>query len=154
MPVLEANAAGIDVGAREMYVAILADGDVEPVRIFPTFTADLESLADWLVDQRDHHGGDGINRCLLDSAIRDPAGPGIRVCLVNARHMRNVPGRRTDWHECQWLQYLHSLGLPRAAFRPEQQVVAVRSLMRHRKSGLVETAGMHIRHVHKALTGR
>ena len=76
---------------------------------------------------------------------------GIRVCLVNARHMKNVPGRRTDWHECQWLQYLHTVGLLRAAFRPEQQVVAIRSVMRHRKR-LVELVGIHVRHIHKALT--
>jgi transposase len=76
---------------------------------------------------------------------------GVRPCLVNARNMRNVPGRRTDWHECQWLQYLHSVGLLRAAFRPEAQVCAVRSLMRHRND-LVVMANQHIQHMHKALT--
>jgi transposase len=78
-------------------------------------------------------------------------GRGIKVCLVNARHMRNVPGRRTDWHECQWLQYLHSVGLLRPAFRPDQQVCAIRSVVRHRGK-LVELASHHIQHVHKALT--
>jgi len=76
---------------------------------------------------------------------------GLRVCLVNARHMKNVPGRRTDWHECQWLQYLHTVGLLRAALRPEQQVVAVRSVVRHGRR-LVELLGVHGRHVHKAPT--
>jgi transposase len=66
------------------------------------------------------------------------------------RH-ENVPGRRTDWHECQWLQYLHSVGLLRAAFRPDGDVCAVRSLMRHR-SDLVQMACQHIQHMHKALT--
>jgi len=151
MPVMEANAAGIDVGAREMYVAIPPDRDTERVRVFPTFTRDLEALADWLVEQ-------GITTAAMESTgvywiplyqiLEDH---GIRVCLVNARHMKNVPGRRTDWHECQWLQYLHAVGLLRAAFRPESEVVAIRSVMRHRKR-LVETAGVHIRHVHKALT--
>jgi transposase len=65
--------------------------------------------------------------------------------------MKNVPGRRTDWHECQWLQFLHAVGLLRAAFRPDGDVCAVRSLMRHR-SGLVEMTSQHIQHMHKALT--
>lgn len=151
MPMLEPNAAGIDVGAREMYVAIPPDRDTERVRVFPTFTSDLEALADWLVEQ-------GITTAAMESTgvywiplyqiLEDH---GIRVCLVNARHMKNVPGRRTDWHECQWLQYLHAVGLLRAAFRPESEVVAIRSVMRHRKR-LVEAAGIHIRHIHKALT--
>jgi transposase len=124
-PIVEPNAAGIDVGAREMYVAIPPDRDTEPVRIFATFTADLEELADWLVNR-------GITTVAMESTgvywiplyqiLEDH---GIRPCLVNARHMKNVPGRRTDWHECQWLQYLHTTGLLRAAFRPEQQVCAV-----------------------------
>jgi len=148
---LEANAAGIDVGAREMYVAIPPDRDPEPVRIFPTFTCDLEALADWLVER-------GITTVAMESTgvywiplyqiLEDR---GMRVCLVNARHMKNVPGRRTDWHECQWLQYLHTVGLLRAAFRPAQQVVAIRCVMRHRKR-LVELVGIHVRHVHQALT--
>jgi transposase len=66
---------------------------------------------------------------------------GLKVCLVNARNMKNVPGRRTDWHECQWLQFLHSVGLLRPAFRPEGDVCAVRSLMRHRND-LVEMAAV------------
>src|SRR5437899_637643 len=65
--------------------------------------------------------------------------------------MKNVPGRRTDWHECQWLQFLHSVGLLRAAFRPDGEVCAVRSLMRHR-SDLVQMTSQHIQHMHKALT--
>ena len=76
---------------------------------------------------------------------------GIRPCLVNARHMKNVPGRRTDWHECQWLQFLHSVGLLRAAFRPGQDICAVRTLLRHR-SELVSAASQHVQHMHKALT--
>jgi transposase len=76
---------------------------------------------------------------------------GLRPCVVDARGMKNVPGRRTDWHECQWLQYLHSVGLLRAAFRPEAAVCAVRALMRHR-SEQVLMANQHVPHMHKALT--
>jgi transposase len=78
---------------------------------------------------------------------------GVKPGLVNARGMKNVPGRRTDWHECQWLQFLHSVGLLRAAFRPEGEVCAVRSLMRHR-SDLVQMTNPHIQHMHQALTQR
>ena len=76
---------------------------------------------------------------------------GIGPCLVNARHMKNVPGRRTDWHECQWLQFLHSVGLLRAAFRPGQDVCAVRTILRHRNE-LVAAASQHVQPMHKALT--
>jgi hypothetical protein len=76
---------------------------------------------------------------------------GIRPCLANARHMKNVPGRRTDWHECQWLQFLHSVGLLRAAFRPEEEICAVRTLFRHR-SELIQAATQHVQHMHKSLT--
>src|SRR6202161_4146632 len=65
--------------------------------------------------------------------------------------MKNVPGRRTDWHECQWLQYLHSVGLLRGAFRPEVEVTAVRTVMRHRQE-LVQMSSQHVLHMHKALT--
>src|SRR5260370_9528819 len=78
-------------------------------------------------------------------------GSEIRPCLVNARHMKNVPGRRTDWHECQWLQYLHSVGLLPAAFRPGQDVCAVRTILRHRNE-LVAAASQHVQHTHKTLT--
>lgn len=150
-PVVEPDAAGIDVGAREMYVAIPPDRDPEPVRVFPTFTVDLEALADWLMEC-------GITTVAMESTgvywiplyqiLQDR---GIRVCLTNARHMKNVPGRRTDWHECQWLQYLHTTGLLRAAFRPEQDVCAVRTLLRHRNE-LVQMASQHVQHMQKALT--
>jgi transposase len=76
---------------------------------------------------------------------------GVTPCLVDASHMKNVPGRRTDWHECQWLQYLHSVGLLRAAFRPDEKVCAVRALVRHRGE-LVAMASQHVQHMQKALT--
>jgi transposase len=75
---------------------------------------------------------------------------GIKPCLVNPRNMKNVPGKRTDFHECQWIQHLHALGLLHSAFRPDGEVCAVRSLMRHRND-LVEMASQHIAHMKKAL---
>jgi hypothetical protein len=150
-PVLEPNAAGIDVGAREMFVAVPPGRDEKPVRVFATFTEDLERLTGWL------------EQCGVTSVALESTGVywiplfeileqrGIRPCLVNARHMKNVPGRRTDWHECQWLQFLHSVGLLRAAFRPGQDVCAVRTILRHRNE-LVVAASQHVQHMHKALT--
>ena len=73
------------------------------------------------------------------------------MCLVNARHVKHVPGRKSDVMDCQWLQYLHSVGLLRASFRPEQAICMIRSLLRHRDS-LVEMAAVHIQHMQKALT--
>src|SRR5436190_508444 len=150
-PSLEPNAAGIDIGAREIFVAVPPDRDENPVRVFATFTEDLQEMARWLVS------------CRITTVAMESTGvywiplydvleqQGVKPCLVNARYMKNVPGRRTDWHECQWLQYLHSVGLLRAAYRPEGEVCAVRSLMRHR-SDLVQMAGEHIQHMQKALT--
>jgi transposase len=150
-PVLEPNAAGIDVGAREMFVAVPPGRDEHPVQVFATFTEDLERLADWLLQC-------GVTTVAMESTgvywislyeILEQRG--IRPCLVNARHMKNVPGRRTDWHECQWLQFLHSVGLLRASFRPEENICAVRTVLRHR-SELVMAASQHVQHMHKALT--
>jgi transposase len=150
-PVLEPNAAGIDIGAREIFVAVPSERDENPVRVFFTFTEDLEQMARWLVSC-------GITTVAMESTgvywiplyeVLEPHG--VRPCLVNARNMKNVPGRRTDWHECQWLQFLHSVGLLRPAFRPEAQVCAVRSLTRHRND-LAQMASQHVQHMHKALT--
>jgi transposase len=150
-PMVEANAAGIDIGAREIYVAVAPDRDPEPVRMFASFTEDLQRLADWL------------EACGVGTVAMESTGVywiplyemleerGLKPCLVNARHMKNVPGRRTDWHDCQWIQYLHSVGLLRGAFRPAEEVCAVRAIMRHRQD-LVQMAAQHVQHMQKALT--
>ena len=150
-PMLEPNAAGIDIGAREIFVAVPPGRDPYPVREFSTFTEDLHSMARWLVHC-------GVTTVAMESTGVYWIPPydvlehyGLKVCLVNARNMKNVPGRRTDWHESQWLQYLHSVGLLRAAFRPEGPVCAVRALMRHRND-LVLMANQHVQHMQKALT--
>jgi transposase len=150
-PVEQPCAAGIDIGAREIFVAVHHDPDDEPVRRFGTFTEDLQRMADWL----EHCG---VTTAAMESTgvywiplyeILDKRG--LQPCVVNARHMKNVPGRRTDWHECQWIQFLHSVGLLRAAFRPDDQVCAVRAVLRHRQQ-LVEMAAQHVQHIHKSLT--
>ncbi len=75
---------------------------------------------------------------------------GLEVYLVNAQHVKNVPGRKTDVSDCQWLQYLHSVGLLRASFRPPGFICAIRSLWRHRAS-LIQMAAEHVLHMQKAL---
>jgi transposase len=150
-PTIRPHAAGIDVGATELYVAVPADADAEPVRTFATFTEDLHALADWLA------------RCRVETVALESTGVywipifqilearGLEVCLVNARHVKNVPGRKSDVSDCQWLQYLHSVGLLHASFRPPAQVCAVRSLWRHRDT-LIRYAASHVQHMQKALT--
>jgi transposase len=148
--VTEANAAGIDVGATEMYVAVPPDRDSQSVRCFATFTSDLLRLADWLKQC-------GITSVAMESTsvfwiplFQILEERGFRVCLVNARHVKNVPGRKTDVVDCQWLQYLHSVGLLRASHRPPQTICGLRSIWRHRES-LVQIAATHIQHMQKAL---
>lgn len=151
LPQLKPHAAGIDIAATELYVAVPNDSDPQPVRAFGTFTQDLHALADWL------------QKCGVQTVAMESTGVywiplfqvlearGLEVCLVNARHVKNVPGRKSDVADCQWLQYLHAVGLLRASFRPPQQVCAVRSLLRHRDT-LVTYAASHVQHMQKALT--
>jgi len=148
---IEPNAGGIDVGATEIYVAVPPERAAEPVRCFKTFTSDLREMAAWL------------ERCGITTVAMESTGvywippyeiledAGIRVCLVNSHYVRNVPGRKSDVSDCQWLQYLHSVGLLKPSFRPDAAICALRSLSRHR-AGLVESAAVHIQHMHKALT--
>jgi len=150
LPVMRPDAGGIDIGATEIFVAVPADRAAENVRSFPTFTQDLYALADWLEQcgvKTVAMESTGVYWIPLFQILEDR---GLEVCLVNARHVKNVPGRRTDVCDCQWLQFLHSVGLLRASYRPEQEVCAIRSLLRHRES-LVQMAATHVHHMQKAL---
>jgi transposase len=149
--VFQPDSAGIDIGATELFVAVPPDRAEESVRSFGAFTADLHALAEWL------------SACRIKSVVMESTGVywipvfqiletrGFEVCLINARHVKNVPGRKTDVLDCQWLQYLHSVGLLRGSFRPADQVCALRAYLRHRDM-LVRSAARHIQHVQKALT--
>jgi len=144
------NAAGIDCGSAEHYVAVPADRDPEPVRAFKTFTADLHRLADWLL------------ACGVTTVAMEATGVywiplyeilearGIEAVLVNARHVKNVSGRKSDVMDCEWLRELHSVGLLRGSFRPSAAIAALRAYLRHRET-LVQTAAMHIQRMQKAL---
>lgn len=150
LPILHPDAAGIDIGANELFVAVPAGGDDQPVRSFPTFTKDLVALADWL--QSCH-----IRSVAMESTsvywipvYQILEARGFEVYLVNAQYVKNVPGRKTDVSDCQWIQYLHSVGLLRASFRPPGMICAIRSLWRHRAS-LIQMAAEHVLHMQKAL---
>lgn len=148
--VIHPNAAGIDIGSEQSYVAVPADRDEQPVRSFGCFTEDLHRLARWLED------------CGIETVAMESTGVywvplyqileayGFEVYLVNARHVKNVPGRKTDVIDCQWLQQLHSFGLLAASFRPEDDICVLRSYWRHR-DGLVRHAAAHVHHMQKAL---
>lgn len=151
LPVREPNAAGLDLGATQIHAALPPDRAPQPVRVFGTFTADLHQLADWLLTH-------GITTVALESTgvywipvYQILEARGLEVCLVNARHVQHVRGRKTDVSDCQWLQLLHSVGLLQASFRPKEAICAVRSLLRHREN-LVTQAATHIQQMQKALT--
>lgn len=144
------NAAGIDVGNEELWVSVPEDRDEEAVRRFGTFTADLHELAHWL------------KACGVETVAMESTGiywiplfdileqNGIEVYLVNARHAKNVAGRKDDILDCQWLRQLHTYGLLRASFIPEKDIRALRDLGRHRDM-LIDYRGSHIQHMQKAL---
>ena len=143
-------AAGVDIGSENHYVAVPEGLDDEPVRCFSCFTGDLERLADWLVQT-------GIQSVAMESTgiywipcFEILEERGLEVILVNARHVKNVSGRKSDVLDCQWLQQLHTYGLLEGAFRPPEQVTALRAYMRQRGT-LVRYAGSHIQHMQKAL---
>ena len=149
-PVVRPDAAGIDLGATLHVVAVPPERDPESVRTFATDTAALQALADWLIQC-------GVRTVAMEATgvywiplFQVLEARGLEVCLVNARHVKNVPGRKTDVLDCQWLQYLHAVGLLHASFRPPAAVCAVRSLVRHRES-LVHTGCEHLLRVQKAL---
>jgi transposase len=145
------NAAGIDIGSGSHFVAVPPDRDEQPVREFKSFTGELHRLADWL---------DG---CGVDTVAMESTGVywiplyelleqrGFTVLLVNARHVKNVCGRKSDVLDCQWLQQLHSFGLLRGAFRPGDAVCVLRALTRQR-AALLRTQARSVQHMQKALT--
>jgi transposase len=144
------NAAGIDIGSASHFVAVPPDRDDEPVREFASFTADLHRLADWL------------SACGVDTVAMESTGVywiplfellesrGLTVLLVNARHVKNVSGRKSDVLDCQWLQQLMSYGLLRGAFRPADEVCVLRALYRQRGT-LLRSQARHVQHMQKAL---
>ena len=147
---LNPNAAGIDIGSQTHYVAVPADRDREPVRSFGCLTPDLHQMAKWL------------KSCNIETIAMESTGVywvpvvavlesyGFDVKLVDAYKVKNVPGRKTDVKDCQWLQELHRFGLLSGAFRPEEQIQVLRSYWRHRGE-MVESCSRQIHLMQKAL---
>lgn len=144
-------AAGIDIGSNSHFVSVPEGCDEVCVREFKSFTVDLIALADWL------------ESCGIETIAMESTGVywiplyellesrGFEVKLVDARHVKNVSGRKTDVLDCQWLQQLHTYGLLNGAFRPAEQICVLRSYMRQR-SMLIQYASNHIQHMQKALS--
>ena len=151
LEVVHPHAAGIDVGNASHFVAVPADRDEQPVREFGSWTADLRRMAEWL------------RRCGIHTVAMQSTGvywvalqevlerEGFEVCLVNARGTKNLPGRKSDVQECQWLMKLHTYGLLRNSFHPPEQIRAVRTIWRQRDR-LVKEAGREVQQMQKALT--
>jgi transposase len=147
---LNPDTAGIDIGSKEHYVAVPKDRDVDPVRKFGSFTEDLHSIAKWLV------------KCKIKSIAMESTGVywislflileeyGFDVSLVNARHVKNVSGKKTDEADCQWIQRLHSCGLLTASYQPDLITRELRSYIRHKKN-LNSSASTYILRMQKAL---
>lgn len=144
------HAAGVDIGAEEIYVAVPVGRDEESVRAFGAFTVDLHQVAYWL------------KRCGIETVAMEATGVywiplyeileshGFDVNLINARHIKNVSGRKTDVVDCQWIQQLHTYGLLEPSFRPPEHICSLRSLVRHRDM-LLRYRAAHIQHIQKAL---
>jgi transposase len=150
LPAVHPHAAGLDIGATAIVVCVPAERDEQPIRTFGVYTQDLETLADWLI------------ACGIETVAMESTGvywiPVYEVLetrkldlyLVNARYLKNVPGRKSDVSDSQWIQTLHSYGLLRKAFVPEAEVRALRAYWRQRTM-LVEHRAAHIQHMQKAL---
>jgi len=150
LPLVNPHAAGLDIGSEEIWACVPADRAAEPVRKFGTYTPDLYALADWLT------------ACGIETVAMESTGVywipvyeilearGFQVYLVNARHLKHVPGRKSDVQDCQWIQRLHSFGLLTNSFRPEAEMCALRAYLRHR-ADLIQHRAAHIQHMQKAL---
>jgi transposase len=150
LTILHPDAGGLDIGASEIYGSVPVDRDTQAVRKFGTFTADLHQLVQWLV------------QCRVKTVAMESTGVywvpvfeilesyGIEVYLVDARQLKQVPGRKSDVNDCQWIQQLHSFGLLRRCFQADEEMRALRILVRHRET-LIRSRSTHILHMQKAL---
>src|ERR1022692_4501341 len=151
LEVVHRDAAGIDIGNASHFVSIPPDRDEQPVREFGCWTAALQEMALWLKER-------GIRTVAMQSTgvywiavleVLEQAG--LEVYLVNARGTKNLPGRKSDVQECQWLRKLHTYGLLRKSFRPPEQIREVRTLWRLR-GRVLEDSSRAVQHIQKALT--
>src|SRR6202163_1282371 len=145
------DAAGIDIGNESHYVAVPPTRDNQPVRRFGCTTAELKAMAEWLKQCRIRTvamQSTGVYWIAVYDILEEA---GFEVYLVNARETKNLPGRKSDVQESQWLMKLHTYGLLRNSFRPPEEIRAVRTIWRLRDR-LVRDAGRAVQHIQKALT--
>lgn len=150
LTIIHPNAAGIDISVDELWVSVRADRDPEPVRKFGMTTPDLFAVAEWLK-------ACGVETVAMESTsvywiplYEILEARGFKVYLVNARQAKNLPGRKKDETDAQWLRRLHTFGLLNNSFRPAEEMCAVRAYWRHREE-LIEHRAAHIQHMQKAL---
>lgn len=151
LPVLWPDTAGIDIGSRSHFVAVPSDRDPNPVREFPTFTEDLIKMVAWLKACNIKHVIMESTGVFWIPAFEILESNGFDVKLVNARHLKNVSGQKTDVEDCQWIQQLGTFGLFKGAFRPADRLLPLRAYLRQRDM-LIKIAAEHIQHMQKALT--
>ena len=151
LPVINPDAAGIDIGGSFHVVAVPPERCDESVQTFKAFTGDIHNMARWLAEC-------GIKTVAMESTgvywvpvFQILEEHGFNVVLSNARDTRSVPGRKTDVGDAQWIQRLHACGLLKASFRPESTIAELRAYMRVRER-LLDYAAAHIQHIQKALT--
>jgi transposase len=149
--IIHRHAAGIDIGNESHYVAVPPGRDEQPVREFGSWTADLERMAEWL------------KACGIETVVMQSTGVywmavyevlqshGFQVNLVDARGTKNLPGRKSDVQECQWLLRLHTYGLLRSCFLPPESIRRLRAAWRLRDRHVKE-AGRCVQHMQRALT--
>ena len=151
LPVINANAAGIDIGASFHVVAIPPDRSPTPVMQFGAFTTDLVRMAEWLIEHKVTTVAMESTGVYWVAAYEILEEYGLEVMLTNARDTRSVPGRKTDVNDAQWIQRLHACGLLKASFRPCKPIAELRSYLRVRER-MLDYAAAHIQHMQKALT--
>jgi hypothetical protein len=133
LPVLDSKAAGIDVGSEKLHVSIAGDTP----KVFGTFTGDLERLRDWFQEQGVHSvamEATGVYWLYVYEVLE---AAGLEVVVVNGRHVQNVPGRKTDMADCQWLATLHAHGLLRGGFVPPADIRQLQDYQRLRADHLI-----------------
>ncbi len=151
LEVIHPDAAGIDIGNESHYAAVPPSRDSQPVREFRCTTAELKAMAAWLQQCRIRTvamQSTGVYWVAVYDILEEA---GLEVYLVNARDTKNLPGRKSDVQESQWLMKLHTYGLLRNSFRPPQEIRTMRTYWRQRND-LVQSAGRHILRIQKALT--
>jgi len=150
MSQVHANAAGVDIGAEEIVVCVAGDESTQIVKAFGNYTVDLQNIGKWLA-------GHQVKTVAMESTgvywiplFEELERQGLECLLISSRSLRRVSGRKSDIQDAQWIQTLHSYGLLESSFRPQGELVALRTLLRHRNQ-LVEHRSPHIQHMQKAL---